>query len=64
MLLLNGIGSATLCKKKFLQSCFPLNFANFFKNIFFTEQDRTTTSESSPVRSIFRIRPRATVNKF
>ena len=35
---------ATLLKKRLWDRCFPVNFVKFFKNTFYTEHLRTTTS--------------------
>ena len=35
----------TLLKKRLQHRCFPVNFAKFFNNIFFTEHLRATASE-------------------
>ena len=45
-----GLRPATLLKKRLWHRCFPVNFAKFFKNTFFTEHLRMTASE----RRIFR----------
>ena len=38
---------ATLLKKRLWHRCFPVNFANFFKNTNFKEHLRTTSSENT-----------------
>ena len=40
-----GLRLATLLKRRLWHMCFPLNFAKFFKDTFFTEHSWVTASE-------------------